>query len=92
MMVELVKAEGVEVIVIGENWDAANSEAQKFLGQYPISIPQPRNCIFLAKFSGNIGRNSFLTSIASQKIFRPYFQKPLKTVETAKTFKTTKNH
>ena len=38
MMVELVKAEGVEVIVIGENWDAANSEAQKFLGQYPFSI------------------------------------------------------
>ena len=31
--------------------------------------------IFLVEFSGNIGRNGFLTSIASQKIFRPYFQK-----------------
>ena len=31
--------------------------------------------IFLVEFSGNIGRNSFLTSIVSQKIFRPYFQK-----------------
>ena len=28
------------------------------------------NSIFLVKFSGNIGRNSFLTRIASQKIFR----------------------
>ena len=34
-----------------------------------------RNSIFLVEFSGNIGRNGFLTSIASQKIFRPYFQK-----------------
>ena len=33
------------------------------------------NSIFLVEFSGNTGRNSFLTSIASQKIFRPYFQK-----------------
>jgi len=33
------------------------------------------NSIFLVEFSGNIGRNGFLTSIASQKIFRPYFQK-----------------
>ena len=33
------------------------------------------NSIFLVEFSGNIGRNSFLTSNASQKIFRPYFQK-----------------
>ena len=31
--------------------------------------------IFLVEFPGNIGRNSFLTSIANQKIFRPYFQK-----------------
>ena len=35
----------------------------------------PRHSIFLVEFSGNIGRNSFLTSKASQKIFRPYFQK-----------------
>ena len=34
-----------------------------------------RISIFLVEFSGNIGRNGFLTSIASQKIFRPYFQK-----------------
>ena len=33
------------------------------------------NSIFLVEFSGNIGRNGFLTSIASQKIFRLYFQK-----------------
>ena len=33
------------------------------------------NSIFLVEFSGNIGRNSFLTSIANQKIFRLYFQK-----------------
>merc|ERR1712020_603837 len=33
------------------------------------------NSIFLVEFSGNVGRNSFLTSTASQKIFRPYFQK-----------------
>ena len=34
-----------------------------------------RNSIFLVEFSGNIGRNGFLTGIASQKIFRPHFQK-----------------
>ena len=33
------------------------------------------NSIFLVEFSVNIGRNGFLTSIASKKIFRPYFQK-----------------
>ena len=31
--------------------------------------------IFLVKFSGYISRNIFLKSIASHKIFRPYFQK-----------------
>ena len=31
--------------------------------------------LFLVEISGNTGRNAFLTSIASQKIFRPYFQK-----------------
>ena len=31
--------------------------------------------IFLVDFFGNVGRNIFLTSTASQKIFRPYFQK-----------------
>ena len=31
--------------------------------------------IFLVDFSGNVGRNIFLTSSASQKIFRPYYQK-----------------
>ena len=40
-----------------------------------FSRENKRNSIFLVEFSGNIGRNSFLTSIASQKIFRPYFQK-----------------
>ena len=34
-----------------------------------------RNRLFLVEISGNKGRNAFLTSIASQKIFRPYFQK-----------------
>ena len=38
-------------------------------------VKQRHNSIFLVEFSGNIGRNGFLTSIASQKIFRPYFQK-----------------
>ena len=33
------------------------------------------NSLFLVEISGNTGRNAFLTSIASQKIFRPYFQK-----------------
>ena len=40
-----------------------------------ISNIKAHNSIFLVEFSGNIGRNGFLTSIASQKIFRPYFQK-----------------
>ena len=35
----------------------------------------PRNSLFLVEISGNTGRNAFLTSIASQKIFRSYFQK-----------------
>ena len=34
-----------------------------------------RFSIVLVEFSGNIGRNGFLTSIASQKNFRLYFQK-----------------
>ena len=41
----------------------------------PDTEGRSRNSIFLVEFSGNIGRNGFLTSIASQKIFRPYFQK-----------------
>ena len=31
--------------------------------------------IFLFEFSGNAGRNIFLMSIVSRKIFQPYFQK-----------------
>ena len=42
---------------------------------WPKWYKKSLNSIFLVEFSGNIGRNGFLTSIASQKIFRPYFQK-----------------
>ena len=34
MMVELIKAEQVEVIVTGENWNEANAQAQKFLEKH----------------------------------------------------------
>ena len=39
------------------------------------SHSQRGNSKFLIEFSGNIGRNGFLTSIASQKNFWPCFQK-----------------
>ena len=42
---------------------------------YPCHPTFLWNSIFLVEFSGNVGRNSFLTSTVSQKIFRPYFQK-----------------
>ena len=35
MMVDLIKAEKVEVIVTGANWNEANAEAQKFLAKNP---------------------------------------------------------
>ena len=38
-------------------------------------VKETQNSIFLVEFSGNVGRNIFLTSITSQKIFQPYFQK-----------------
>ena len=34
MMVELIRAEEVEVIIHGENWNEANAEAEKFLATH----------------------------------------------------------
>ena len=50
-------------------------ECKDFLATPSIAHRFSGISIFLVEFSGNIGRNGFLTSIASQKIFRPYFQK-----------------
>lgn len=38
MMIELIKAEQVEVRVIGQNWNEANAEAEKFLQDNPDSF------------------------------------------------------
>ena len=46
-----------------------------FMKRRDMKNKRGTNSIFLFQFSGNVGRNIFLTSTASQKLFQPYFQK-----------------